>query len=78
MSHQDERGAFMNTNILNFKDEQLEVWHLLSVDQLDRDLKRMLRVQLSELVNQVEDYEFEAKTATVEPINRMRSRRRAA
>lgn len=69
----------MNTKIINFKDGEMEIWHLSALQSLSHDMKRMLWVQISELVNEIEDCEIEsASTGTVKSVQYLKNCRHAA
>lgn len=69
----------MNTKIINFKNGEMEVWHLASLRELSHDMRRILWVQISELVNEIEDCEIESDSiASVEAVNFLKNCRHAA
>jgi hypothetical protein len=46
--------------IIKFKQGQKQVWHIVSLQALSLDLQDILRVQLRELVDEIEDGEDDA------------------
>ncbi|MBX9572757.1 MAG: hypothetical protein K2X77_27925 [Candidatus Obscuribacterales bacterium] len=69
----------MNTKIINFKNGEMEVWHLTPLRDLSHDMRRILWVQISELVNEIEDCELESNSlASVESVQYLKNCRHAA
>jgi L-serine deaminase len=45
--------------IIKFKEGQKQVWHLVSLQELQADMKRSMTMQLKELIDEIEDCEAE-------------------
>ncbi len=45
--------------IIKFKEGRKQVWHLVALQDLSLDIKRILAVQLKELIDKLEDCEDE-------------------
>lgn len=46
--------------VITFKEGRKQVWHLIELKVLSTDLKRSLAVQLTELIDEIEDCEDDA------------------
>jgi len=61
------------TIIIKFKHGRKECWHLIPLEDLSTDLKRMLNMQVRELINEIEDCEVETlsfeRVSTLEFLN---------